>query len=129
MRTSVLVRRDTHATLFERCVLPDDSNPDEHPNRIERIVLKFRPAHTESGCSFGGKSFTRTVPDAIESYARIIMRLKRGATDDARVIAPELVDELDRLDREIERLCAARRQAEAEAWRRDRKSVVEGKRV
>ncbi len=117
MRTPILYRVHRDSAYPNRASFSGDDGC--------RDVAKFWPAHTETGTRvldlMRGKTkpFTQHVPDAVAFYSANF-EFKRGQTDRAKVIPPEYVDALDKIDQQIEALTRQRRDLLNEAWRHGR---------
>jgi len=124
MKTSILVDRNGKGEIFERAVLPNDANADADPRRIEAHTPRFFPAHDATAQRVRSdfsleKPRTMHEPDKV-AVGHNLYRVKRGEVVGARVIASEAADEINCIDREIDRLHMLRWQVMAEAWRRAR---------
>ena len=124
MKTSIIAGTDQHPRRF---LLPKEKAAQLDVNLK---TIYFQAEHRETGSTidlrgpaFGGP-FSRIVPGRFIG-GDIVYRCRAGIamTNQGRalrVIPDEYVEEIDRMDREIQSLCKLREEKIAEAWRRGR---------
>jgi hypothetical protein len=119
MKTSIVHKWNSEA--LRRGRLPSEVVPEDPAGRIAH----FSPSRTEEYQTFDpgtlkvGPKKKRRLPDAVTIGSHRFF-LERGRTEDAVVIPPDYVADLDALDEQIKKLERERRELIEEAFRHGR---------